>query len=101
MRKRRSAGRRCVAEGCSRQVRPGRALCPDHERGAYGREVEAAVGRLARRVSAEFVAPTSPPFVKGDDESARERQRRAATAFERWLEREGTTGGCSTGGCGR
>ena len=43
-----------MADGCGRQMRPGRALCPDHERGAYGREVEAAVGRLARRVEAAF-----------------------------------------------
>ena len=96
MRKRRSAGWRCVADGCERLVRPGRALCPDHERGAYGGEVEAAVGRLARRVSAEFTASASRPFGKGDDESDRERQRRAAVDFGRRLER-GDDGGLFEG----
>ncbi|MGH2603805.1 MAG: hypothetical protein ACRDJ9_31020 [Dehalococcoidia bacterium] len=60
LRKRRStkgtAGRQCVAEGCRRAVQPGRVLCAAHSRGAYGRELEAAVGRMARQVAQTFTA---------------------------------------------
>ena len=52
----RTGGRRCLATGCERRGRSGHALCTDHERGAYGRELEAAVGRMARRVGAAFAA---------------------------------------------
>ena len=82
-----------MAAGCGRQVRPGRALCREHERGAYGREVEGAVGRPARRVSAELAAPASRPFGKSDDEPDRGRQRRAAKEFGRRLAQAATEQG--------
>ena len=88
-RKRRSNGRRCVAAGCARFGRPGRALCPDHERSAYGRELAAAVGRLAQQVGDGFTQRQ-----EGEDVAAR--QRRAAAEFGRRLER-GDYGGLFDG----
>ena len=70
-------GRRCLATGCERRVRSGHALCLDHERGAFGRELEAAVGRMARRVGAAFAA--------ADGDEGPGAQRRAAAEFGRRL----------------
>ena len=81
-------GRRCLATGCERRVRSGHALCLDHERGAFGRELEAAVGRMARRVGAAFAA------ADGDEGSGAER--RAAAEFGRRLAR-GEYGGLFDG----
>ena len=81
-------GRRCLATGCERRVRSGHALCLDHERGAFGRELEAAVGRMARRVGAAFAA--------ADEDEGPGAQRRAAAAFERRLAR-GEYGGLFDG----
>ncbi len=62
-----SGGRRCVADGCARSVRPGRVLCPAHARGAYGRELEAAIGRMARQVERAFTAAPEPGVATGPD----------------------------------
>ena len=85
----RSRGRRCLATGCGRSVRPGAALCGEHERGAAARELEAAVGRIARRVERAFAAGR-------EGETEMERQRRAGAEFRRGLER-GDYGGLFDG----
>ena len=54
MKKRRSDGRRCLGEGCVRQVQSGRAVCKEHGRTEVGREVEAAVVRMTRQASDAF-----------------------------------------------
>jgi hypothetical protein len=47
-------GRRCGAAGCGRVVGAGKMTCATHEASAAGRDLETAVGRLARRTAASF-----------------------------------------------
>lgn len=51
---RRGSGRRCAADGCRRFVQPGRVLCGQHARTGDGRDLEAALGRMARQVEQAF-----------------------------------------------
>jgi hypothetical protein len=67
-------GRRCVAPGCGRLARPGRALCRDHERGEEGRAVSAALARLGQG------ALRATRETEGEEE-----RRRAAALFRRRL----------------
>ncbi|MDQ3693714.1 MAG: hypothetical protein M3464_08805 [Chloroflexota bacterium] len=80
----RTVGRRCVADGCARSVRPGRVLCPAHARGAYGRELEAAIGRMARQVEQAFTAAPEPGVVVA---AAPDRRDEAVATFERRVAR--------------
>lgn len=103
---RRETGRRCLAEGCERRVRAGKALCRGHERGADGRAVEEAVGKLARRVEGLAVA-TAPPApqswgekggvaVRRPGRATDDARGRAEAAFRRAVER-GEYGGLFDG----
>jgi hypothetical protein len=69
MRVRRLGGRRCLASGCGRFVRSGRAVCAEHARSEVGREVTAAVGRLGQEMAGSVAL--------GDGEATRERAARA------------------------
>lgn len=84
-RARRGTGRRSVATGCPRRAQAGRALCASHARGVEGRELEDAIGRMARQFEQAFRR-------EGDgvtpDDSARavRRRERAQAAFGRRIE---------------
>ncbi|MDQ3412323.1 MAG: hypothetical protein M3509_09425, partial [Chloroflexota bacterium] len=61
-------------------MQPGRVLCPAHARGAYGRELEAAIGRMARQVEQAFATAPEQGIAAT---AAPDRRDEVVVAFER------------------
>lgn len=82
-RSRRSSGRRCAVDGCQRRVQAGRGLCASHARSGDGPALEAAIGRVARRIEQAF-----RDDAEGEaPERAMVRQEAALASFRHRLER--------------
>lgn len=81
----RGLGRRCAAAGCPRRAQAGRALCASHARGAEGRELEEAIGRMARQLEQAF-RREGDRETSDDSVGAVRRQERALAAFGRRVE---------------
>lgn len=81
---RRGSGRRCATAGCQRFAQPGRMLCVSHARTGDGRDLEAALGKMARQVEQAFAGGGE------DDPAARAqaaaRQERALATFRQRVE---------------
>ncbi|MBA2518832.1 MAG: hypothetical protein H0V24_04145 [Chloroflexia bacterium] len=65
-------------------MQPGRVLCPAHARGAYGRELEAAIGRMARQVEQAFATAPEQGIAAT---AAPDRRDEVVVAFERRVAR--------------
>jgi hypothetical protein len=79
VRRRLAMGRRCLAEGCGRLVRPGKAMCRDHDRTEEAR----AVAEEVRKMGVAVVRAVGGQGGRGTDVE----RERAREGFRRGLER--------------